>query len=110
MISFSRPFYYWHPSPFPGYHYLRNFYVVAPYWTDHDIRSDGEVYYEVLEKGYSKNNKVLNRVNQYIKLTTGSDFIGTFMILAEWHNVHPYPYGPNYFQEYYRYFTKLVRT
>ena len=116
MISFSRPFYYWYPSPFPGHFYLRRFYVVAPYWADHDIRRDGEVHYKVLERGQDKiDDSILNRVNHYISLSTNSDFIGTFMILAKWENVHPYPYGSNYyyyFQRYYptiRSFTKQVQ-
>ena len=116
MISFSRPFYYSYPSPFPGYYYLRRFYVVAPYWADHDIRRDGEVYYEALVKGESSDDRVLNRVNHYITLNADPEFVGTFMILAEWQNVHPYPYGSDYyyyFQRYYpsiRSFTKQVRT
>ena len=88
---------------------------MAPYWTDNDIRRDGEVYYEALIKGQNKNDdSVLNRVNHYIALNADPDFIGTFMILAEWQNVHPYPYSSNYyyyFQWYYpsiRTFTKQV--
>ena len=112
MISFSRPFYYWYPSPFPGYYYLRRFYVVAPYWADHDIRRDGEVYYETFEKGRSINDdNVLNIVNRYITVNRLSDFTGIFMILAEWKDVHPYPYGSDYFIRNYpgiRDFTKQV--
>ena len=74
------------------------------------------MYYEALEKGHNENDNVLNRVNQYITVNTGADFIGTFMILAEWQNVHPYPYGSNYFSYFLRYnpairsFTKQVAT
>ena len=106
MISFSRPFYYWYPSPFPGYYYLRRFYVVAPYWADHDIRRDGNVFYETFERGRSRNDdNVLDIVNRYLELNNlAQNFSGTFMILAEWQNVHPYPHGSNYiyyFEKYY---------
>ena len=80
--------------PFPGRYYQRRFYVVAPFWADHDIRKMGEVYYEVLKKGRSRSeDAVLNEVNQYVSLSTEQSFVGTFMILAEWRNVHPYPHG-----------------
>ena len=107
MISFSRPFYYWYPSPFPGYYYLRRFYVVAPYWADHDIRRKGSVSYETFERGKSRNDDyILNRVNDYLRSSDMAplNFSGTFMILAEWNGVHPYPHGSGYlyyFEFYY---------
>ena len=36
---------------------------------------------------------MLNEVNQYVSLNIEQSFVGTFMILAEWRNVHPYPHG-----------------
>ena len=98
MISFSRPFYYWYPSLFPGYYYLRRFYVVAPYWADHDIRRDGNVFYETFERGRSRNDDVvLDTVSHFLRLNNEAlSFSGTFMILAEWQDVHPYPHGSSY--------------
>ena len=107
MISFSRPFYYWYPYPFPGHYYLRRFYVIAPYWADHDIRRRGNVFYETFERGNGQNDDlVLRRVNDYLRSTdmAPSNFSGTFMILAEWNGVHPYPHGSEYlyyFELYY---------
>ena len=105
MISFSRPFYYWYPYPFPGYYYLRRFYVVAPYWADHDIRREGSVSYETFERGRSENDdRILDRVNTFLQLNGRLNFYGTFMIMAEWRDVHPYPHGSgnsNYFDMYY---------
>ena len=95
MISFSRPFYNSNPSPFPGNYNLRRFYVVAPYWADHDTRRGGSVLYETFQRGQSSNdNSILNNVNRYLRVNnvTG-DFTGTFMILAKWENVHPYSYA-----------------
>ena len=105
VISFSRPFYYWYPYPFPGNYYLRRFYVVAPYWADHDIRREGEVCYETFHRGRSTTeNSVLDRVSRYLRMNTMSDFSGTFMILAEWRNVHPYPHGSRYFNFFEKYY------
>ena len=97
MISFSRPFYLYYPSPFPGHYYLRQFFVVAPYWADHDLRIDGHVYYETFNRGRSEyDDNVLDMVNRYLRLNTDQNFSGTFMILAEWQDVHPYPHGSCY--------------
>ena len=95
MISFSRPFYYYYPSPFPGDYYIRSHYVVAPYWADHDIRRGGRVLYETFQRGQSRNdNNILNNVNRYLRVSNVSeDFTGTFMIMAKWENVRPYSYG-----------------
>ena len=94
MISFTRPFQHWIPSPFPGHIYQRFFYIVAPYYSDNDIRRSGEVYYEIFRRGRSRNdNIILDKVNLYLRLKTNEDFSGTFMILAEWRDVHPYPHG-----------------
>ena len=102
VISFSRPFYYWYPYPFPGFSYLRRFHVVAPYWADHDIRREGSVLYETFERGRSPNDDLmLSRVNDYLNRSMSSDFSGTFMILAKWNGVHPYPHGSSYLSYYY---------
>ena len=94
MISFGKPFYFWYPSPFPGGYHQRHSHVVAPYWTDNDIHRGGEVYYETFIRGRSESeDTILDKVNQYIGLNTEQNFSGTFMILAEWRDVHHYPHG-----------------
>ena len=108
MISFGRPFYFWYPSPFPGNYYQRRSYVVAPYWTDNDIRRSGEVYYETFVKGRSKSeDNALNKLNQYLRTNTEQHFSGTFMILAEWQEVHPYPHGSCYLCHFLRRYPSL---
>ena len=111
MISFGRPFYYWYPSQFPGYYYLRRFYVVAPYWADHDIRTEGNVSYETFERGRSRNDDiVLDNVSHYLRINgEAPSFSGTFMILAEWQDVHPYPHGFNY-SYYFENFNPSIET
>ena len=70
--------------------------MVAPYWTDNDIRREGNVSYEVfqLQATGAYGDQLLDDVSSYItECNTSSDFAGTFMILAEWEGVHPYPHG-----------------
>ena len=113
MISFSRPFYYWYPSQFPGFYYLRRFHVVAPYWADHDIRREGNISYETFERGRSESDdNVLDKVNAFLQLRMSLNFYGTFMILAEWRDVHPYPHGSgsfDYFELYYPSISEFIK-
>ena len=70
--------------------------MVAPYWTDNDIRREGNVSYEVfqLQAMGAYGDQLLDDVSSYIReRNMSSDFAGTFMILAEWEGVHPYPHG-----------------
>ena len=75
------------------------------------------MFYETFERGRSRNDdNVLDIVNRYLELNNlAQNFSGTFMILAEWQNVHPYPHGSNYiyyFESYYpsiRTFANQVR-
>jgi len=72
--------------------------VVAPYWSDNDIRREGNVSYEVfqLQATGAYGDQLLDNINSYIReRSTSSDFQGSFMILAEWEGVHRYPHGAN---------------
>ena len=90
IISFQRGFYYWWPSPFPTYsHYIQSRYVVAPFWSDNDIRITGDICYEVHERVDASTAIV----SEYISHNTGTNFKGRWMLVAQWENVHPYPHG-----------------
>ena len=70
--------------------------MVAPYWTDNDIHREGNVSYEVfqIQTTGAYGDQLLDDVSKYIReRNTSSDFAGSFMILAEWESVHPYPHG-----------------
>jgi len=70
--------------------------VVAPYWTDNDIRREGNVSYEVfqLQATGVYGDQLLDDISSIIReRKMSSDFKGIFMILAEWKDVHPYPHG-----------------
>lgn len=93
VISFGTPFFLFIPEAFPG---SINIDVVAPYWSDNDIRREGSVKYEVLQAGNSlREDMLLATVSDFITETLGNmtTFKGSYMILAEWNNVHSFPHG-----------------
>ena len=76
---------------------MRSVHVVAPYWSDNDIRREGNVSYEVFEfqKTGAHGDAVLTTVSNFIMEEFGNitNFLGVYMILAEWNAVHPFPHG-----------------
>lgn len=100
VISFGSGWLFWYPEPFPTRQFfVRNTSVVAPFWSDNDIRQNGTVRYEVHTRSTGTNStsgQLLDQVSSFIvnqeNLTTGS-FLGQWMLVAEWDEVHPYPHG-----------------
>ena len=83
---------------------------MAPYWSDNDIRRDGEVSYEIFQKGRSSyDDMMLDTVNYYlnVNMMSQTNFYGSFMILAEWRGVHSYPHGSYYFYYFIYYYPSL---
>ena len=82
------------PVEFPGSLTID---VVAPYWSDNDIILEGSVIYEVFQSESSPvENMTLAMVNDFIEdvlADESSNFQGTYMILAEWRGVHPFPHS-----------------
>lgn len=68
-------------------------YVIAPFWSNNDIRRDGRVRYEVYDGSTTASIDVLNRISNLIASGSGEAFQGTWMLLVEWENCHPYPHG-----------------
>ena len=83
------------PRPFPSsdvaVHYS---YLVAPYWSDIDTRLDGQVNYEVHIAGESStSDEYLGRVSSLINSESDTYFNGSWMVVATWDGVHPFPHG-----------------
>ena len=97
MISFGRPFRLWHPCQFPSNDPLVNSAnILAPYWSDNDIRSSGNVSYGSFQYGDSvEGNNLLLYISLYIRefYPNASQFQGNYMIIADWDQVHPFPHG-----------------
>jgi hypothetical protein len=59
---------------------------VAPFWADHDPRPAGQIAYEI----HGANSEILSVVNRFIRQQTGTDFEGSWMLVANWDNVPEY--------------------
>lgn len=57
-------------------------YIVAPFWADHDSRLAGHVSYKVYNKSES-----VSAVSRFIRQQTGTDFDGSWMLIAHWNNI-----------------------
>ena len=73
--------------------------VVAPFWSDNDIRKQGAVRYVTFHSSNATTNPVgkawLDKVNKYIQDTQeGFDmFQGDWLLTVHWDQVHPSPHG-----------------
>lgn len=61
-------------------------YVVAPFWTDIDIRMSGYIAYATFTTG----SAAVSQLSSFIRDQEHSLFSGTWMILAEWNGVPHY--------------------
>lgn len=97
VISFGRPWLFWFSELFPTNNFFtRRAYVVAPFWSDHDIRNEGSISYQVHQLGREPNSpsaRLLQRVSSFVNHQTGADFSGQWMLLVQWTQVHPFPHG-----------------
>ena len=81
----SQPFFQYIPKLFP----YDVWYLVAPFWTAVDITGEvGSVSYQV----YSTGSALLDTVNIFISDEENINFIGHWMLVAEWNSVPPYLY------------------
>ena len=113
FISFTNKYFSSYPSRFP---LSTNAYLVAPFWSDNDIRQSGDVYYVSLNSA-NGNTKLFKDVNDFIDSHNVQSspvniekFEGKWMLIAQWEQVHPFPHGSsnNYYTKYYGSYTQLV--
>ena len=62
---------------------------MAPFWARNDIRLEGSVSYEV----HNGSSGHLQEISNLISENECVSFTGTWMLLVEWRDVHPYPDG-----------------
>ena len=77
-------------NSFPG---ERTSYVIAPFWSNNDIRRTGRVRYEVYDGSTTASMDVLNRISDVVVNRTGESFQGVWMLLVEWEDCHSHPHG-----------------
>lgn len=98
LISFGRPFYLWHPRQFPSNDpAISSANILAPYWSDNDIRNSGEISYGSFQYGDSaEGNYYLGLISTYVRFiypNTSQQFEGNFVIIAYWNQVRFFPHG-----------------
>ena len=72
----------------------RTAHVIAPFWSNNDIRRAGRIRYEVYNGRTSTASvDILNRISDVIFNRTGESFQGVWMLLVEWEDCHPSPHG-----------------
>ena len=93
IISFSEPVYHIITPPFPEG--APGAYFVAPYSDDIDLRLAGDISYEVHSRSTNNpgSDRLLDEVSGFVEDSTGQSFEGSWMLVAEWREVHPWPHG-----------------
>ena len=84
---------------------------MAPFWSDVDVVLDGHVCYTVHEKGRGRaSNELLRQISAFIVSQSdvgGETFDGIWMLVAQWEDVHMYPY--TFISSYPQYYSKRQR-
>ena len=92
VISFGEPWKYSHPQLFPtNDYYIQQTFVVAPFWSDNDIRKEGTVRYVVVEEDTTGLISMASAV--VVNSRNDAVFFGTWMLVVQWDQVHPHPHG-----------------
>lgn len=92
IISFGLPFYIHQPFLFPSpFTIISSQYLVAPFWSDVDIRTEGTISYEVHSIGNDASEAILSTVSGFISNYTGDSFNGSWLLVALWDSVHEFP-------------------
>ena len=88
-----------HPNRFPTtYPPTRQGHVLTPFWSDVDIRKEGTVRYVPIVRGSSDlGDQIMNEASIYINDHFIDEdqppFRPTWVLVAQWDRVHPYPHG-----------------
>lgn len=92
IISFGLPFYNHQPSLFPGPStIISSQYLVAPFWSDVDIRTAGTITYEVHTIDNEDSGAILSTVSEFISTYTGDGFNGSWLLVVLWDGVREFP-------------------
>ena len=99
VISFEKEWLFSLPQRFPTTsEQIKQRLVVAPFWSDNDIRKAGVVRYATYTRGDASpvGAALLNNLTSYIqRIRRDEDFEGRWMLIAHWDGVHPSPHGGN---------------
>ena len=97
VFSFQDTWKFSHPSRFPtDYFFTQTSNVIAPFWSDNDIRKEGTVRYAAIARGDSEEgDEMIDLVIGYLRQNNGvsNAYRGTWMLVGQWDKVHPNPHG-----------------
>ena len=105
VISFDKPWMYSYPHQFPThYFYTREAKAIAPFWSDNDIRREGNVRYASYcvetatrcSRTFPLGKQIMNLTNLFIQSNQGANeeqFVGTWLLIAQWDHVPPSTHG-----------------
>ena len=99
IISFGDKWHFWQPSRFPTPNpWSRRGYVIAPFWSDNDLRTSGAVHYATVEgvQGEALLRNASDFIQRNHKTAEADQFEGLWMLVVHWDEVHPYPHGSSY--------------
>ena len=65
-------------------------FVAAPFWSDIDLRLEGQVSWDIYTE---QSPEMLTMVTSFIRENANATFNGTWMMVAFWEDVHPFPHG-----------------
>ena len=85
-MSFGSPFSSFVPTRFP--HASATYPLIAPYWTDVDLRGNGNVTYGV----YTTVNGsfYIDQIEEFLNNNGHGNFTASMIIVAQWIDVCPY--------------------
>ena len=97
VFSFQEPWKFSHPNRFPtNYFFTQTSDVIAPFWSDNDIRKEGTVRYVAISRGDSEEgDEMMDLAVAFLQQNKGvsNAFRGKWMLVAQWDKVHPHPHG-----------------
>ena len=76
---------------------IRDSLVVAPFWSDIDVRLEGEIHYKRFFRAseIEQEKTILNYISNYVAVKQGlpTNFTASTLLVVQWKNVPPFPHG-----------------
>ena len=64
-------------------------YLVAPFWSDADLRVEGTVTWKV----YNRSDIDFSPVDNVVTSDQNTSYVGSWMLVVRWDGIHPFPHG-----------------
>lgn len=70
--------------------YVRQTYILVPFWADIDIALGGSITYEIYSRDVSSSIALLNFISAFIEAREGVIFSGCWMLIVTWSDTRPH--------------------